>query len=104
MIFQYGDGFFRERPDCRWEEIKNNQLFAMFDFVKLNQNSISNKESLVIYANDRDFFIEIFETQAFWGSKNSIKNFLINGIWKMKDNLISIYKIYFFKKLFLIFN
>jgi hypothetical protein len=82
--FEYANGsFFREKSEnCLWEEFKNNQLFAEFTFVKLNRN-LAGRESVVIFANNRNFFIEIFDTQVFWGREiNSINNFLTNGVWK----------------------
>ena len=68
--------------------VENNNIFATFKFIK---RTISNE--VILFAEDRNFFVSLSETDSRWGNdQNNINNKLSDGtfvktpsVWKVRD-------------------
>ena len=75
--------FKQDESSCKWVEMGEGKVFATFEFVSSQTDELRGK-SVIIFAKDRNFYIQIFEKKAYWGPKlDDINNLLCNGNWKV---------------------
>jgi hypothetical protein len=70
------DHFFKEVNGTTWIEIENGITTYTFKFIS------QTNPQVIIYASDRNFYVQLDSTSAKWGSSvSSIANVFLYGNW-----------------------